>query len=85
MQAFYENPLTNETSFRNSIKQELAKIHKVVSEPSVEDMDFYPAPELVYNDALFVLEMLYHSGIPTPDISCQKTAALALHGTLKKA
>lgn len=68
MQAVYENPLTDKTSFRHAIKQELANLHKAVKTPSVEDSEFYPAPELVYNDALFLLEMLHHSGIPTPDI-----------------
>ena len=77
MQTFYENPLTDETSFRHAIKQELAEIHKEVKNPSVEDMDFYPAPELVYNDALFLLEMLHYSGIPTPDISWSEDGSLS--------
>ena len=78
MQAFYENPLTDEASFRHAIKQELANIHKEVKNPSVEDSEFYPPPELVYNDALFLLEMLYHSGIPTPDISWSEDGSLSL-------
>ena len=77
MQTFYENPPTDETSFRHAIKQELAEIHKEVKNPSVEDMDFYPAPELVYNDALFLLEMLHYSGIPTPDISWSEDGSLS--------
>ena len=77
MQAFYENPLADETSFRHAIKQELANIHKEVKTPSVEDSEFYPAPELVFNDALFFLEMLHHSGIPTPDISWSEDGSLS--------
>lgn len=78
MQAFYENPFTDKPSFRHAIKQELANLHKAVQNPSVEDSEFYPAPELVYNDALFLLEMLHHSGIPTPDISWSEDASLNL-------
>ena len=78
MQAFYENPLTDETSFRHAIKQELANIHKAVKNPSIEDSEFYPAPELVFNDALFFLEMLHHSGIPTPDINWSEDGSLSL-------
>ena len=58
MQAFCENSLTDEASFRHAIKQELSEIHKEVKNPPVEDSEFYPAPELVFNDALFFLEML---------------------------
>ena len=78
MQAFYENPFTDKPSFRHAIKQELANLHKAVAPLSVEDSEFYPAPELVYNDALFLLEMLYHSGIPTPDISWSADDSLNL-------
>ena len=78
MQAFYENPLTDKTSFRHSVKQELANLHKDVKNPSVEDSEFYPAPELVYNDALFLLEMLHYSGIPTPDIHWSEEDSLNL-------
>ena len=78
MQAFYENPPTGETSFRHAIKQELANLHKEVDPLSVEDSEFYPAPELVYNDALFLLEMLHHSGVPTPDINWSEDDSLNL-------
>ena len=78
MQAFYENPPTDETSFRQSVQQELANLHKEVDTRSVEDSEFYPAPELVYNDALFLLEMLHYSGIPTPDISWSENDNLNL-------
>ena len=78
MQAFYENSPTDKTSFRHAIKQELANIHTEVKNPSVEDSEFFPAPELVFNDALFLLEMLHHSGIPTPDISWSEDSSLNL-------
>ena len=78
MQAFYENPLTDKTSFRHAIKQELANLHTEVKNLSVEDSEFYPAPELVYNDALFLLEMLHHSGIPTPDLRWSEDSSLSL-------
>ena len=76
MQAFYENSPTDKPSFRHAIKQELANLHKEVQTPSVEDSEFFPAPELVFNDALFLLEMLHHSGIPTPDISWSEDSSL---------
>ena len=78
MQALYENPLTDKTSFRHAIKQELANLHKVVKNLSVEDSEFYPAPEFVYNDALFLLEMLHYSGIPTPDLRWSEDGNLSL-------
>ena len=78
MQTFYENSRTDETSFRQSVQQELVNLHKEVSTLSVEDTEFYPAPELVYNDALFLLEMFYHSGIPTPDIRWSEEGNLSL-------
>lgn len=69
MQASYENPPTGETSFRHSVKQELANLHKEVNTLSAEDSEFYPAPDLVFNDALFLMETLFIFGIPSPDIS----------------
>ena len=78
MQTFYENPPAGETSFRHAIKQELANLDKEVDTLSVEDSEFYPASELVYNDALFLLEMLHHSGIPTPDIHWSEDDSLNL-------
>ena len=78
MQAFYENLLTGEPSFQHAVKQELANLDKEVKNPSVEDSEFYPAPELVYNDALFLLEMLHYSGIPTPDIRWSEDGNLNL-------
>ena len=76
MQAFYENLSTDVTSFRQSVQQELANLHKAVDPLSVEDSEFYPAPELVYNDALFFWEVLHYSGIPTPDISWSEEGSL---------
>ncbi|MDE0399204.1 MAG: hypothetical protein OXL96_15520 [Candidatus Poribacteria bacterium] len=78
MQAFYENPFTDKPSFRHAIKQELTNLHKAVQNPSIEDSEFYPAPELVFNDALFLLEILHHSGIPAPDISWSENDSLNL-------
>ena len=78
MQASYENSPADKASFRHAIKQELANLHKDVKNLSVEDSEFYPAPELVYNDALFLLEMLHYSGIPTPDISWSEDDSLNL-------
>ena len=69
MQAFYENPPTDKTSFRHYVKAEFSKIRKEITEPAVEDQDFFPAPDLVFNDALFLMETFFTSGIPNPDIS----------------
>lgn len=59
MQASYENPPTDETSFRQSVQQKLANLHKEVDTFSVENGEFYPALELVYNDAFFLLDILH--------------------------
>ena len=68
MQASFENARTDQTSFRHYVKQEFSKIRKKIAEPAVEDRDFFPTPDLVFNDALFLMETLFTSGIPTPDI-----------------
>ena len=78
MQTFYESPFTDQTSFRHYIKQELSKIRKTIAEPTMEDQDFFPAPDLVFNDALFLIETLFISGIPTPDISWSEDSILNL-------
>ena len=54
--------------FPTYVKQEFSKIRKKIAEPAVEDRDFFPTPDLVFNDALFLMETLFTSGIPTPDI-----------------
>lgn len=69
MQALFENTRTDQTSFRHYVKAEFSKIRKEITEPAVEDRDFFPAPDLVFNDALFLMETLFISGIPSPDIS----------------
>ena len=69
MQASFENARADQTSFRHSVKEEFSKIRKEITEPAVEDRDFFPAPDLVFNDALFLMETLFISGIPNPDIS----------------
>ena len=69
MQASFENARTDQTSFRHSVKAEFSKIRKEIIEPAAEDRDFFPAPDLVFNDALFLMETLFISGIPNPDIS----------------
>ena len=68
MQASFENVRTDQTLFRNYVKAEFSKIRKEITEPAVEDQDFFPTPDLVFNDALFLMETLFTSGIPTPDI-----------------
>ena len=78
MQTLFQSTPTDKTSFRHAIKQELANIHTEVKNPSVEDSEFFPAPELVFNDALFLLEMFHHSGIPTPDIHWSEDSSLRL-------
>ena len=67
MQVSFENARTNQALFRNHVKAEFSKIRKEITEPAVEDQDFFPTPDLVFNDALFLMETLFTSGIPTPD------------------
>ena len=76
MQAYFENVRTDQTSFRHYIKQEFSKIRKEITEPAVEDRDFFPVPDLVFNDALFLMETFFVSGIPTPDISWSEEGIL---------
>ena len=76
MQASFENARTDQTSFRNYVKAEFAKIRKSVVEPTIENLDFFPAPDLVFNDALFLMETFFASGIPTPDIRWTKDGTL---------
>lgn len=76
MQASFENARTDQTSFRHYVKEEFSKIRKEITEPAVEDQDFFPAPDLVFNDALFLMETLFISGIPNPDISWTEDGTL---------
>lgn len=78
MQAPFQATPTDNISFRHAIKQELANIHTEVKNLSVADSEFFPAPELVFNDALFLLEVLHHAGIPTPDLRWSKDSSLRL-------
>lgn len=76
MQTSFENARTDQTSFRHYVKEEFSKIRKEIIEPAVEDRDFFPAPDLVFNDALFLMETLFISGIPNPDISWTEDGTL---------
>ena len=78
MQAPFENIRTDQTLFRNYVKQEFSKIRKEITEPIVEDRDFLPAPDLVFNDALFLMEIFFTFGIPTPDIRWTEEGSLSL-------
>ena len=76
MQTSFENTRTDQTSFRHYVKQEFSQIRKEITEPAVEDRDFFPGPDLIFNDALFLLEMFYHAGIPTPDFRWSEDSSL---------
>ena len=76
MQASFENTRTDQTSFRNHVKSEFSKIRKEITEPAVEDQDFFPTPDLVFNDALFLMETLFIFGTPIPDLSWTKEGTL---------
>ena len=75
-------------TFRSSIKHELMELYQNVEETHTLDSEIGTTPETAYNDALFLLEFLFNSSIPMPNIERTKHGNLSLkwspeEGTVK--
>lgn len=67
-----------ENTFRSSMRRELVELQKHSEHPLPLESKIQVAPESAYNDALFLLEIMYHSSIPIPDISPTNHGSLSL-------
>ena len=78
MQLHLEMPQADEGTFRYSIKRELAELYKKEDGVYAKDSIIDAMPEAAYNDALFLLEFLFNSGVPMPNINRTKHGSLSL-------
>jgi len=58
-------------------RQQLAEIHQEAADAYALDNEIDPVPESAYDDARFFLEILFHAGIPLPDISWAEDGSLS--------
>lgn len=79
MQSHLDRQQVNKNTFRNSIQRELAELYQKTEDTFVLDNEIRAKPEIVSNDALFLLEVLFNSGAPTPDITWTKHGSLRLN------
>ena len=68
MQYQLQRPTTDFNSFRSSIKHELVELYHRTKKPITPETDIETNPVSAYNDALYLLEILYNSEIPIPEI-----------------
>ncbi len=76
MQSHFDTSSTDAGTFRYSIKRELAELYGKAEEDWTLDSEIDVIREATCNDALFLLEFLFNSGVPMPNIN--RTA----HGSL---
>ena len=79
MQAHFDTPRIDDGTFRYSIQRELAELYQKTEDTFELDSKISPIPETAYNDALFLLEFLFNSGIPMPNINRTKQGSLTLN------
>ena len=78
MQSQFETPRMDGGTFRNSIQHELAGLYQNAEDTLALDNTIPLIPESAYNDALFLLEILFNSGMPIPNIKRTKHGSLSL-------
>ena len=78
MQSNLDTPRIDEGTFRYSIKHELAELFEKAEGTYTLDSEIDVNPETAYNDALFLLEFLFNSGVPMPNINRTKHGSLRL-------
>ncbi len=76
MQLHFDSPKRDGGSFRHSIQRELTVLRQQAEKICVMDSAVAAAPDSVCNDALFLLEILFHSGNPIPDLSWTEYGSL---------
>ncbi|MDE0481038.1 MAG: hypothetical protein OXI67_00540 [Candidatus Poribacteria bacterium] len=78
MQSHFDTPRVDEGTFRYSIKHELAELYEQTEETYTPDSEVDAISVTAYNDALFLLEFLYNSNVPMPNINRTKHGSLSL-------
>ena len=76
MQLHFDSPKRDDSSFRHCIQRDLAVLRQQAEKICVMDSEFAPTPDSVCNDALFLLEILFHSGNPMPNLSWTEYGSL---------
>lgn len=65
-------------SWMDDAHRQLKEVRHEAEEAYALDDEIDRVPESAYNEVLFLLEILFHSGIPTPDISWAEDGSLSL-------
>ncbi len=79
MQLHLDTSSTDAGAFRYSIKRELVALYEKAEEDYTLDSEIDVIPEATCNDALFLLEFLFNSGVPMPNINRTKQGNLSLN------
>ena len=79
MQSHLDTPSIDAGTFRHSIRRELAELYHKTEDTFELDSKISSIPVTAYNDALFLLEFLFNSGISMPDINRTKHGSLTLN------
>jgi len=78
MQLQHNSHSISENTFRTSMRCELVELQKHSEHTIPLESRIQLAPESAYNDALFLLEILYNYGIPIPVINSTNHGSLSL-------
>lgn len=79
MQSHLDTSSTDAGTFRYSIKRELAELYEEAAGNYTLDSEIDAIREATCNDALFLLEFLFNSGVPMPNINRTKHGNLSLN------
>ena len=79
MQLHLDTLRADKGTFRYSIQRELAELYQKAEGTYTLDSEIDAIPESAYNDTLFLLEILFNSSIPMPDINQTKHGSLSLN------
>ena len=78
MQLHLDTSSTGAGAFRYSIKRELVALYEKAEKDYTLDSEIDVIREATCNDALFLLEFLFNSGVPMPNINRTKQGNLSL-------
>lgn len=78
MQSYLDTSRSDAGAFRYSIKRELAELYEKAEGTYTLDSEVDVIPVTAYNDALFLLEFLFNSSVPMPNINRTKHGSLSL-------
>lgn len=78
MQCQLQRPTKDFNSFRSSIKHELVELYHKTNTFITTETNLGSNPVSAYNDALYLLEILFNSAIPIPQINQTKQGSISL-------